>query len=66
MTDALRILKAVDGGARLWVGTQARDVTALARRAYRMEVARPGADPAAAAARVIDRVAARAGEKPNS
>lgn len=60
MTDALRILKAVDGGARLWIGPQVRDVSAAARRTFRAEASRPGVDQADAAARVLDRVVARA------
>jgi len=60
MNDALRILMAVDGGARLWVGRECRDVTAVTRRVFRAEATRQGADPAAAAARLLDKVAARA------
>lgn len=59
----LDVLKAIDGGARLWVGPQVRDATAVTRRAFRMEVTKPGADPAAAAARVLDKVM---GKKPKS
>lgn len=56
MTEALRILQAVDRGARLWVGPNARDATASVQRAFRREVSKPGVDPAAVAARVIGRV----------
>jgi len=58
--DALGILQAVDAGARLWVGNHGRDVTAIARSAFRAEATKPGVDSAAAAARVLDRVMERA------
>lgn len=54
--DALRVLRAVDRGARLLVGPDARDATASALRAYRREILRPGVDPASVAAFVMDRV----------
>lgn len=55
--NALAVLQQVDrGAARLWVGRDARDVSASAMKAYRREVLRPGVDPSSAAGRILDRV----------